>query len=258
MVNAKPVLGYPSKTDAVVALKAQKLDWPTIAEAVGTTVVSAKALWQSGKKRGVLPIPPPANPAPDTRGIWTTEKLDRARRLFGKTMLYIAEALEVPPLELMQYGLKGVLPPMGKGQRVAQLLEHDDKEPAGGTGAASIALPAPAGASDRDDEAELAAMADQDEEEIHNADNPVRADVRAAPQTEPEPEAPAAQVASPARIEPGHLYRLTDGAGRYLHESLDGLTANRQFAWRGTTKQLDKVLQQRPNFRTLDPEKVPA
>lgn len=74
----------------------------------------------------------------DTRGLWTPEKLRLASRLFGEAMIKVAAQLQVPPKELLEYGLRGVIPPMGEGQRIAQLIEDRSQ-----SGDAPLQLEAP-------------------------------------------------------------------------------------------------------------------
>lgn len=129
----QPVAGYASKTEAIKALHALGMTPFMIAQQIGSTADAVserlrqlrRAAGDSSQKRPT-PKPKASKPQaePDNRGIWTPEKIEKAHRLFGKTMLLIAEALQVPPKELIAYGLKGVIPPMGKPQRVAQLLEQ--------------------------------------------------------------------------------------------------------------------------------------
>lgn len=282
--RSKPVEGFPSRRAAIAAWWNDDVLTAEISRRLGvdrTTVYSAvykmrKAgtfLKQRNEDGG-----PPAQA--DTRGIWTPQKLDRARRLFGKTMLYIAEALQVPAKELMEYGLKGVIPPMGEGQRVAQLLEHH--------AAAAESEP-----TREDDEADLAALDEEEDDgareleiEYHvaggdglvgggndgGAGAPVVASaianaLRIAPRTgEPEAaeeeEAPAASAgAEPEPAAPGEKprrYRLTDGAGRYvLAAPGKGMTLNRAMAWTGDAKEIEALFKQWPTLKELDPERVP-
>lgn len=57
-------------------------------------------------------------------------------------------------------------------------------------------------------------------------------------------------------MEAGRLYYLTDEAGQWLHESLEGLTRNRKYAWKGTTKTIAVVLQRMPKWKVLVPERA--
>lgn len=134
MVNNHPILGFPNKKAAILALSAEGRPNDYIAQRTKSTAdtvatVLQKARRDAGEGRNKGQRGP--GPAPDNRGIWTPEKLQKAHRLFGKTMLYIAEALEVPADELVAYGLKGVIPPMGRAQRVAQLLEDHTRQAEG-------------------------------------------------------------------------------------------------------------------------------
>lgn len=77
-------------------------------------------------------------------------------------------------------------------------------------------------------------------------DIPARAP--AAPHARLDAEPPAA----------GGLYYLTRGDGYYLHESLEQLTTNRKFAWKGNARQMEGVFKAKPAWRALDPERVPG
>jgi hypothetical protein len=185
----------------------------------------------------------------DTRGIWTPEKLSKAHRLFGKTMLMIAEALEVPPKELLEYGLKGVLPPMGKGQRVAQLLEdHSGEQPPPPEDPAIVA-------ERRRHQAAIDAELEADELRLERESDagkliqgePIAEDQFPPPAVPPEPEPEA-----PRR------YRLTDGAGRYLLNPPEkGMTLNRALAWVGSPKAMEDLFRRLPATKELDPERLP-
>lgn len=263
--TAQPVLGYPSKGAAIDALFLSGMKPNYIAIEVGTTPASVRSRIKEQRKLGLLPpgrrpgrktieVRAAIDAGRDTRGIWTPEKLEKARRLFGKTMLYIAEALQVPPKELLEYGLKGVLPPMGEGQRVAQLLEDRSQQTAEPQPIEQPVVPAPEQSPDRDDDeaelARLAALEDEDNADQRTKPQPVvsRAD---------EKPAPAAPPRTPAAPDPGHEYYLTDEAGQWLHESLEALTKNRKYAWKGTTKKIALVLQRMPKWKVLVPERVP-
>lgn len=134
MGNNHPILGFPNKKAAILALSAEGRPNDYIAQRTQSTAhtvakVLRDARRDAGQGRNKGQRGP--GPAPDNRGIWTPEKLEKAHRLFGKTMLYIAEALQVPADELVAYGLKGVIPPMGRAQRVAQLLEDHTRQAEG-------------------------------------------------------------------------------------------------------------------------------
>ena len=96
--HAQPTLGFPTKTAAIEALLGQGLEPRAVAERIGCspqTVFTA----QSKLRRRAKAIAESDLPQP---GIWTAEKHAKARRLFGKSMMLIAEALQVPPKELLQ------------------------------------------------------------------------------------------------------------------------------------------------------------
>lgn len=123
-MRSTPVAGYGSKTEAVLALRAQGFKTKEIAEKVGSTAKSVDQLLYNHRKKAAR-----ESGNADTRGIWTPEKIDKARRLFGKTMIYIAEALQVPADELLHYALDGEIPPMGKAQRIGMLRNrHEERQ----------------------------------------------------------------------------------------------------------------------------------
>ncbi len=287
------VEGYPNKTEAIRALHAQGMTPFMIAEKIGSTPGSVTERIRQLKKKaaGGTPVTPKAAKAKaakvkpvkeatrDTRGIWTPEKLSKAHRLFGKIMIYVAEALQVPADELLEYGLKGVMPPMGEKQRVAQLVDRAaeperepeiiETRPPEAVLQALLAPPAPAPEpepSRDDDERELAEL-----EEIEDDDDVSRDGVEAgsgeAPVATPAAQATGAPVressdakpstpAPRASSQPGHEYYLTDEAGQWLHESLEALTKNKRFAWKGTTKKIEVVLKRMPKWKVLVPERV--
>lgn len=314
MASAQPFLGYPTKREAVVALYLQGLMPHMIVEKTGLTtgaVTGHISLHRRAQKAagGAAPAPAAtpavkrpgrktlaeraeANAARDTRGIWTPEKLEKARRLFGQTMLYIAEALEVPPKELLEYGLKGVLPPMGEGQRVAALLEDLSQErddarsdaqsssefpalappaaaeaPTGGSGSAAAPgdpeaaaaehpaghpPPQPAAAEAPDLEPDR----DDDEAELARLaaleDEDADIDDTTDPQPEQEDETGTA-VAPPAPSpEPPRRYRLSNELGEFLHESGHGMTRNPRIAWSGTPIEIEALRRKKPQCKQLD------
>lgn len=103
---------------------------------------------------------------------------------------------------------------------------------------------------------------DSEVEEDDDADERSEPDREVAAQAEPVPEAAPAQAA-PAddgrdrRLEAGCLYYLTRGDGYYLHESIEQLTTNKRFAWKGTAKNIEAVFKAKPQWRELDPERAP-
>jgi hypothetical protein len=279
----QPVAGHPNKTEAIKAFHAQGMPPFMIAEKVGSTPASvSERLRQlrraagddsdkrlNGNKRPgrkTLAERAEANAARDTRGIWTPEKLEKARRLFGKTMILIAEALEVPPKELLEYGLKGVLPPMGEGQRVAQLVASrepgtgashfasDGQEQTGETAAnqeskepETLALPAPEVEPDRDDdEAELARLAEVEDEDDADDDPPSEPQPEPVNETGPSVAPPAPAAEAPRR------YRLTNELGEFLHESGHGMTRNPRLAWSGTPIEIEQMRRKKPQIKQLD------
>lgn len=305
--SSQPVAGFASKTEAIRAMHAQGMTPFMIADKIGSTPGSVSERIRQLKKAEageVKPKPPKAaKPKPekvkpvkeatrDTRGIWTPEKLKKAHRLFGKIMIYLAEALQVPADELLEYGLKGVMPPMGEKQRVAQLVDREQQQPEQpATPSPEPEPPVPLAMlppptwepsidadhliepepSRDDDEAELAALDAEDAENDddvsgHGLGAGNAADGGEAPAAAPGVEAggqPEGESRNPipppaARHEPqlGHEYYLTDEAGQWLHESLEALTKNKRFAWKGTTKKIEVVFKRMPKWKVLVPERV--
>jgi hypothetical protein len=236
--ETQPVAGYASKSEAILALSEKGLTPAMIAEKIGSSP-NAVVTRLGQLRRAKSPDAPRRNkgqrrerPALDTRGIWTAEKLEKAHRLFGKTMILIAEALEVPPKELVEYGLKGVIPPMGERQRVAQLVDQrqapPDEEP-------PLSLPAPGEPTRDDDEAALAALEADDVNDPELAAAPEEARAMAPPRKY--------RIYDPARE--GYLLRSKKAWGGRVN------------AWQGTAAQLEALLRERPELKDLDPERVP-
>lgn len=232
--SAHPVAGYPSKTAAVVALRAANVPVEEIAERLEITKASVYALIAYAKRKpprvgAAVDVAAAESTAPDTRGLWTTEKLEKARRLIGKSVILIAEALQVPADELLLYGLKGIIPPMGASQRIGDLLSQiADGAP---TPDEPLALPPPAAEGDEptreDDEAELAAL----EEAPEDAD----------PEPEPEPDA-----------QTDRLCALKNDNGEFLHEHEGGFTRLPRFMWRGTADEVAALKARKPDFSGLE------
>ena len=63
MPAAKPVLGYPSMTAAVVALRAQGLSAADVARRLGVSVDTVSALERPPRRRGSRPVRLPADVA---------------------------------------------------------------------------------------------------------------------------------------------------------------------------------------------------
>lgn len=289
------VEGHPTKRAAIAAMWNADVATAEIARRCDTTVKSVLANIHKMRKQGKTLKSrsggrpqikeAPASSAKDTRGIWTPEKLDKARRLFGKTMVYIADALQVPAKELLEFGLKGVIPPMGKPQRVAQLLEDRRQEPP----IEEDEFPPPAGdePSRDDDEAELLQLEEAtDEEELTGGDGDrgsagldpddggpgpavapsIAGALRVAPRFEQTAEGDDAEEEAPPATEPPaaagaekpRRYRLTDGAGRYLLDPPEkGMTLNRALAWSGSAADMELLFKRLPALKDLDPERVP-
>lgn len=253
MSNATPVLGFPSKGAAVWALTEQGKKIPEIAQLIGGTVHSAEMALYNERKKRQRAGDAQAEPTP---GLWTPEKLAKAHRLFGKTIILIAEALQVPAAELLAYGLKGVIPPMGEKQRVAQLIDEVSNGEPKPEVEPPLQLPAPA-PSREDDEAELARLEAEERSGgiADSADpgakkNPVPASGARIEGGRPHP------MATPigGSIEP--RFRLKNELGEFLHESESGMTTNPRLAWSGRSEQLEKLLQKKRHLRKLDSEPV--
>ncbi len=77
--------------------------------------------------------------------------------------------------------------------------------------------------------------------------------------TQEDPPGPGGEGAAgslPAAIEPAALYRLTNGAGEYLHRSGVGMTRDLEKAWSGTPAQLHEVRSRKRNLDALEQEPV--
>lgn len=219
----------------------------------------------------------------------TVAKRDKGRRLFGKTMLYIAEALDVTPEWLMTTGLRGIVKAPTQTTRYGELLERLamsaelDADGEAEFGPAGFTEP------DRDDdEAELAELEEEDEDakpepvsrraagrgvdadagrhagagrdDSEEADGDAAGDTVEDDVAEEETAPPARAAAQPPaapQLLSGHLYRLRDfESGQWLHESLDAMTEAMRYAWRGSPKQLGMVIARNPQWTALQPERV--
>ncbi|HYI27582.1 MAG TPA: hypothetical protein VD863_06990 [Bradyrhizobium sp.] len=234
--RAQPVPGYPSKTAAVLALTLAGDTPPAIATTIGSTPGSVQQLQSVLRSEGKLP-PKPGRTASgrsaqkmrtdspgDTRGIWTPEKLTKARRIFGRTVVMVAEALQVPAEELLSVFISGRLPPVGKRQRLGQLLSGlqlggaPEQAPAV---AVQLALPKPA------------------------LPKPLLPVIEPAPPTVTPSAAPVAATPQPdldmlARAGVTR-FRLRAPDGSFLNGDCDGMTRNRTNAWRGSRGAVGKV-----------------
>ena len=73
------------------------------------------------------------------------------------------------------------------------------------------------------------------------------------------PTAPAALLDPPEPVvDAPRRYRLTNGAGEYLHKSGSGMTRNKDAAWSGTAPQMEEAFKRKPTLKDLDPERVPG
>lgn len=98
---------YPTKTAAIMALASLNLSHSEIGKKIGSSTGSVGAVISQQRKKAARDNGR-LDSLPNT---WTAEKRDKVRRLFGTTMVYIAEAVQVPADELLTYVLHGVVPP---------------------------------------------------------------------------------------------------------------------------------------------------
>lgn len=210
-MRREPVLGYASKREAIAALDAQGLGIRDIARQIGSTSAAVRVELRR-RKRAALEAGP---------GIWTPEKIDKARRLFAKTMGYIAKALKVPPDELVRYVFEGEIPPMGTAGRIGALRNAAE--------AAGAAEAAEAG-----------------------AENPPRPDsTEPLPPALPAPEAQPRPVPAARPVTPPRAVRLRDKAGRYLHQDGQHFVEETQWAWSGSPEQAAILQRRNPHLRRL-------
>ena len=227
---------YASKRAASWAL--HELGWgvTTIAAGIGSTVAAVDvAIRAERRKRGLPPrakhgaqMVRPALVSADSA--WSESKIDKAVQLYSACLDLVAEKLAVPRGELEKLWIRGQRPPMPPLEIGDCVDVEPEDEP-----------------SRDDDEAELARLAalegDDESEEVADPEP-------AAPFPAPGPVAPAAQASPP--VAAAGQFRLIDETGRFLHESLDGMTTNPRFAWKGDAGKLKAVRQRLPHTRQLD------
>lgn len=262
MSTPTAVAGYPSKLDAAIGLAAKGLKAKDIAARIGSTEGSVYEMLRKHRKQACGGQPKSAKPktskpeAAPQPGIWTQEKIDKARRLFGKTMIYIAEALQVPADELLHYALDGEIPPMGKAQRIGMLRNRISAPPSGPGQPGGD--PGPTGLSKEQEPSApllLAAPA-------LNSDAPDEPDVvdaaggnSAAPApNSPETASPLPRAEMPMAATVQQRFRLRDETGQYLHEHERGMTRIAKFYWRGTEAQIASLMRKKPHLRHLERE----
>jgi len=250
---------YVSKTAAIMTFSALGMPQREIAIKVGCTINSVGSVVSAKKKAAAK-----ASGAPETMpGLWTPEKRDKVRRLFGQTMILIADAVQVPPAELLTYVLHGAIPPSQAIKDPGDIRWTGEQQqlpapPADDEPDAQI-LPREAfEASDTDPDIveadDLVVEPDRDEDEAELA--------RLAALEEPEvaPPAPARfPAADPGPVaEPpvgAWLYRLKNEMGEYLHKSGKGMTRALPSAWTGTSQQLEEILKRHPHLKELDEQR---
>ncbi|MGZ5905150.1 MAG: hypothetical protein ACXWKQ_07365 [Reyranella sp.] len=267
MPYARPTLGHPTKDAAIIAMVKEGKRPSEIARELGDPPkqVSAK-IWKA-RQRGLLPpaagtgrarskFAPGAAPQAPKKPVWTAEKRTKARRLFGRTMIYIAEAIDVPAEEFLKYVLHGVIPPSHTlvdadaidwrdepPAEVQPQLAPPAPEPEPEPGATEVpaedfvdVTPAP---SRDDDEAELARL--EAEEEETTAEEPVA--------TPPEANLPAVTGEEP----PAPTFRLENPSGAWLHRNLGKFTYKLGEAWVGTGADIERVGKMNRRYLELEP-----
>lgn len=256
--TAKPVLGYPTQTDAVEALSNQGLTPKQAAERTGIALQTVYTLKSQARKRAGAARPPvEANQPPchakprdewcDRDGpggfmghtcypkqdqseeavtcTWMPSKIARARRIVDRSMVVIADALSVPLSELLR-------------------LVRDDLAAAEDERIA--------------DEAALAAMAGEDDADTDETEDgggvaqlPSPALERpSTPVIEPAPKSVAGRADPMATTLPV-LLKLKSEAGDYLHEHERGMTRLPKFIWRGTADEVKSLKRKKPHLRPL-------
>ena len=267
---ATPTNGAPSKKEAVRRLMSQGVTSPqAVAEQTGIAIKQVYSLMSTVRsQRGEAA----AHRATLERraSFWPQDKLQKAQRLVGKTLIYIARTLDVPPAEMI-----GALGPL---LRDSGHFEAVLERMAGGLDAEPLS-------PDEDerarDEAELARLEEEDDDAEGGPDDGGGADGNGAgrrgdggaARDASELAAPAAARAVPAAEEeaapaaPGETqstrsphqtaaerFKLGNEAGEYLHEHTRGMTRISRFVWRGSKAELDELLRRKPHLNTLVPE----
>lgn len=243
---SQAVAGHLSKQAATIALFREGKKAKEIAELIGSTADAVYVAIAIGRKNGELPpsgrverrkardaARPEATP-----GMWTPEKAAKVRRLYGTTLIYIAEAVDVDPAELLRYVIHGVIPPSQTLRDATDIAWNGTPLPA-----EQRALPAPVAAepaeppaepSREDDEAELARLAAPEPDAV-----------------EPEVVEPAAPVADTPPC-----FRLMNGAGAWLARDLGKFTYRLADAWQGNASDIERVIKLNRNYEALEPMRV--
>jgi hypothetical protein len=233
-----PTAGYPSKKAAVAAAMARGMSAPKeIARELDLSIDEVYSLTSQLRTRRQSGLGP-----------WPPAKVDKARRLFATTMKLIAEALQVTPRELIENGLRDIVPPMLAGRLAiaidgaVELPDPDDDERAG-------------------DEAELARLQEEESADADVRDERVSREPEAEPERE-EDAAPGAAASRAARAAPAavggpaQLFKLRNEAGEFLHQHERGFTRLSKFIWRGTMDDVKTLRRKHPHFRDLSEEPV--
>lgn len=276
-MRPQPVLGFARKKAAVAALFAQGAKPSDIATRIGTTPAAVHVTIKKLRKAGELP--PSAHPRSKAQppskvgaepGQWTGEKRDKVRRLFGRTMILIAEAVDVPPAELLKFVLHGVIPPSQKIVEDTDIGWRDRPQ--------LEAPPAPSAAEPPEPDEEPAPPAPAELHQVRDALEQLQqaADARdadavtteaiAETQAHVEAAIASAQELPPLRdasseLTPGEpaptSYRLQHEDGQFLRKDGIGLTRDLGKAWKGTAQQCERIFKRLPQWKELDQVRAP-
>lgn len=306
--HLQPVAGYRSAAAAIVALTLAGEDIDAIAAKVGKPRLAIQQEQCRLRRLGRLPAtdtprkgrkprtPRPPSEPEDSRGIWSTEKIAKVRGVTMKALEIIAEAYQVPAKEVLSLIVSGTTPPIGKRQRVAQLVEErtnaglvrpSDNQP---VHPQPPALPAPPAAAGEPETGRVGQGVEPPAEAVPAvpAEPLDRPDAAPVPAGEPSREddeaelaalseidevpdgvahAPAAEegegevaVVSPSPVPPApRTYRLKQPHGDcWVHRDTNRFTTKRAEAWTGAAPDMERLFSVFPKYRDLDPERVPA
>lgn len=273
-------IDYPTKTAAIMALHSRNtLSHSQIAALVGTDTGSVGAVISQQRRKAAR-----ANgDASAMPGLWTPEKRDKVRRLFGRTMVLIADSVQVPPAELLTYVLHGVIPPSQAIRDPGDIRWNTPKD------GVQVQLPAPPDRLakvvddyfDRQEEDVAPAGSEMLPREAFEGSDTDPDVVDADHMVEPGREDDEAELARLAALEAGEVappaperfqeqapdtgpveelvvvwqYRLKNEVGEYLHKSGKGMTRNIDAAWKGPSQQLEEILKRHPHLKELDEQR---